>query len=788
MLIAFAPHDLIPVLERYQNAGKIYFNAVLKGPSTDTQFPFFDVQFGASDAFLENVVKGRRVDNLGFQGHVTNGEERHMRTTEFSLTGITASLEKGEVTGALVVKNFLEPDVDMQVQAEFDMEFISEFSQVEEISDASGKVTGEVRFHDIVDLDNPASALEEFNQAYFMELLLDGLRINSDVLPAPIESLDAHLIMRGKRAELDKFDIVLGKSDLSMTGYLSDLPAVVHHTDIPVRAHLDLKSDMLDLAELTGFSAGDTSGVDEQLEDFMVGFSFESSARAFTESKYLPEGEFFVDSFHAQLKHYPHELHDFHADILIDDTDLKVVDFTGHIDDSDFHFDGLIHDYGFWFQPELNGDVDLDLTLASELLRLEDIFAYKGENYVPEDYQHEEFDNLVVHANTSMHYRDSELHSIDVDLDKLSTKMHVHPMRFEDFRGRIHYEDEHIVIQELHGQMGSTRFDLDLNYYLGADEAIKKRDNHLGLVAGYIDFDALTNFNPPPKKVDDTPDSMADVAEHAEAFNIYELPFTDMTIDLDIDHFIYHGLDLQRIHARLRTTPDHYLYVDTVRMIAAGGQVNMSGYFNGSDPEHIYLKPNLSIRNADIDKLMLKVESFGHDLELSENLHGLVSATANGNIRVYPDLVPDLDQSEIHMDVMVLNGRLVDYEPMLLLSDYMGNKDLTNIRFDTITNHMDLNQGSLSIPNMAIESTLGHYELSGTHDLEHNIEYYLRIPWKTVRESARNKLFGQKKVDEVDNEIVERDPNKKVNFLNVKIQGTLDDYKIGLGKKGKRKS
>ena len=66
--------------------------------------------------------------------------------------------------------------------------------------------------------------------------------------------------------------------------------------------------------------------------------SFNASAKDFTESAYLPRGEFFVDSLHAQLEHYPHELHDFHVDFLIDDKDLKIVDFTGYIDESDFHF------------------------------------------------------------------------------------------------------------------------------------------------------------------------------------------------------------------------------------------------------------------------------------------------------------------------------------------------------------------------------------------------------------------------------------------------------------------
>lgn len=787
MLIAFAPHDLIPVLERYENAGNIYFNAVIQGPSINGKQPFFDAHFGASEAFLENVMKGRRMDDLGFQGHLTNGEDRHMRTTEFSLTEMTARLENGNVLGSVMVKNFEEPDVDVQIKSNFELGFLVDFFQVDQIKNASGTVSTDIRFHDIVDLDNPELALRDLNQAYFMELILDQLKFESDLVPAPVNQLNAHLIMEGQEADLDHFNLHLGNSDLSIKGFLSDLPAVVHHTDKTVSAHLEIESKLIDVAELSGDVQSDSIGIDEQLEDLSVGFTFTSSARAFTESEFLPTGEFFVDSFHAQLKHYPHELHDFHADVLIDTADLKIVDFTGHIDDSDFHLDGLIHDFAFWFRPELNGDVDLDLSFESEMLKLEDVFSYKGENYVPKDYRHEEFDNLKIHANTSMHYKDSELHSIDVDLDKLTAKMRVHPLRFEDFNGRLHYEDDHVVIENFHGQLGKTNFDLNLNYYLGADESIKKRDNHIGLNANFVDFDELSNYNPPPAKIDTSEDSLEDAAEHAEAFNLYTLPFTDMTLDVDVGHFIYHGLDLQDIHGRLRTTQDHFLHVDTIGMKVAGGTINMSGYFNGSDPDHIYLKPNLSIKNADIDRLMFKFESLGHDVELSENLHGTLTATVNGNIRVYPDLVPDLDQSEIHLDVEVLNGKLVNYEPMKLLSDYMGNKDLTNIRFDTITNHIDLTNGVLSIPSMDIESTLGHYEISGSHDLDHKLEYFLRIPWKTIREGARSKLFGKKKIEEVDDQIVEKDPNKRISYLNLKIHGTLDNYKIGLGKKKKGK-
>ena len=56
MLIAFAPHDLVPVLEKYKNEGHIYFNAKVKGETLHGQMPFIDVNFGADKTYLEMLL------------------------------------------------------------------------------------------------------------------------------------------------------------------------------------------------------------------------------------------------------------------------------------------------------------------------------------------------------------------------------------------------------------------------------------------------------------------------------------------------------------------------------------------------------------------------------------------------------------------------------------------------------------------------------------------------------------------------------------------------------------
>jgi len=795
LFMAFAPADLIPVLARYENAGKIYFNAKLEGPSAFGYDPYFEVNFGASEAFLENTIYGRRVDRMGFEGYFHNGAARKPSTMEFAMKNMTARLGQGDFEGAVSLKNFEAPEIDMRLDAKFDLDFIAEFLNLDEYKNASGAVELSMQFHDIIDIDQPEKAIEDLNQAYFSELTIRELKVETAELPAPLKKLDAHLIMDGKRVEVDRFEAQIGESDLSLNGYVSDLPAILHQTNKLVKTHLDVKAKKLNLAELSGFAKGDTTGIDEQIENLSLGLSFESTAKELANYQYLPKGEFFIDSLKANLTQYPHKLHDFEVDIMIDEHDLEIKNFKGYIDDSDFTLSGKAHHYDFWMQDTLEGDAVLDLGLESSRLRLADLFSYRGANYVPEEYRHEVFDQLKLHLTSKLHFTPDGLERLAVDLDQFDAKMKLHPMRLKHISGKFQYAEDRLQVNDFHAELGRSIFNVEMNYYLGEDSLQKGLQNRLKLKTNYIDFDQLSNFKPTPPQdeVKASSTSTEEVSAHAEAYNLYELPFSDMDVDFEIGHFIYHRLDIQNIQAQLRTTRDHYLYVDSLSMNAAGGSISMKGYFNGSNPERIYLKPNLKLENVDLDRLLFKFENFGQDAIVSENLHGQLTATISGNIRVYPDFVPDLDQSEVHLDVMALNGRLENYDYMLMLSDYFRDKDLTNVRFDTLQNHIDVVNGVVSIPNMTIESTLGHMEISGKQDMkDDHIEYYIRIPWSMVKQASASRLFGKKKQageerTEAD-EIVEVDPNDKVRYLNLKVTGTLDEFKIRPGRDKKRKN
>ncbi len=779
LFLAFAPEELTPALERYDNEGKIFFEASIKGKSTNGHNPLVVADFGCKDAFINNTLSKKKLDQLYFKGHFTTGELRNASTMEFSLLDFSAKPEAGIFTGNLIVKNFESPEIEMKLRSEFDLDFLSQFLNITDLEDLRGQVALTMNFHDIIDLANPEKSIEKLNESYFTELDVKNLSFRSPAYHLAVKNIDIKASMDGHKATIDHFNVRVGDSDISIKATISDLPAILHHTASPVSATMFVTSSFLDIKQLTSGDTSKSKPVNEQIKNISMKLKFNSSARAFTESPNLPVGEFFVEDLYAQLTHYPHVLHDFHADVFVDDQDFRIVDFTGMIDKSDFHFTGKLKNYGLWFKDEPLGDTKVEFDLTSALLQMEDLFSYGGENYVPEDYRHEEFKDLKIHGNADLYFNKG-LKSADVYIDQLRAKMKVHPMQFEKFKGRVHYEDDHIIVEKFSGKLGKSEFTANLNYYLGEDVAIKKRDNHFSFSASHLDFDELFNYNPPPPSKTVTPE------DHETVFNIYDLPFTDMTFDFDIKRLNYHRYLIDDFYVKARTQVNHYIYVDTLSLGAAGGKIRLKGYLNGSDRNKIYFNPDMRMEDVDLDKLLFKFENFGQDHLVSENLHGKISGRLTGKVHLHADMVPIIDDSEIHLDLEVVQGRLERYAALDALSDYFMDKNLSKVIFDTLSNSLDLNKGVLSIPKMTINSSLGFVEISGKQDVNMNMEYYLRVPWKLVTQVGSQRLFGKKDKAVIDPDtedaIQYRDESKRVRFINLKLTGTPDNYKISLGK------
>jgi hypothetical protein len=775
LFLALAPEELAPTLEKFENKGKIFFEASVKGRSLNGQ-PAINARFGCKEGFFNNIESGKRLDKIGFKGSFTNGKDRNTKTMRFELENFSARPEAGLFSGKLVVEDFESPEIDMNLHSDFDLDFLSKFLDSKELKGLSGRVALTMNFHDIIDIDQPEKSIERLNESYYTELLVENLRFKSEGLAVPVDDLDLKATMNGHETKIERFDVKMGRSDLHINGSVSDLPAIIHHTSIPVTTSLNIRSKFIDIHELTSFKKSE-KGIDEQIQNLTLKLHFNSSAKSITESPNLPIGEFFIDDLHAKLKHYPHTLHDFHADVFVDERDFRVMDFSGMIDRSDFHFSGKLVNYNLWFEEKMHGDTKVEFDLTSSHLQLDNLFTYKGERFVPEDYRHEEITGLKLHGITSLHF-DHGLRSTDLRLSHFEGSMKVHPLRFEDFSGNVHLEKGHLSVKDFKGRLGYSSFTVDLEYTL--DEKQSNKQNSLTIKGAHLDIDELSNYNLKSSS------SSSKQVDHDAGFSLYDLEFPNMNFHFDVGHLNYHHHMMDHFKADVRMSKDHMVHFDRLSFDAAGGHFDLKGYLSGKDKKHIYFKPDIRVKNVDLDKFMVKFENFGQDHVVSENLHGKFSGHVTGKIHLHADLVPDLDNSELKIDMTVLNGKLENYAPMQALGEYFQDKNVNKVLFDTLKNVFTLNKNVLKIPSMTINSSLGFMEISGEQRIDGKMDmnYLIGVPWKMITQVGSQKLFGRRKESgESDDEIQYRQKNSK--FVYIRMTGDLENYKVGLAKKEK---
>ena len=276
---------------------------------------------------------------------------------------------------------------------------------------------------------------------------------------------------------------------------------------------------------------------------------------------------------------------------------------------------------------------------------------------------------------------------------------------------------------------------LNAQLALSENDLIKGHSNHVTIEAKKLDFDELCFMKNTVR--------VASPEEHEKGFNIYEVPFPNLKLELAIEDLNYHRYKIKDFIGTFRIQQDHYVYIDTLSLDAAGGNITMRGYFNGSNPKLIYFSPSMKLTKVNLDELLVKFENFGQDYLVSENLHGRLSGDLWGKIHMHKDMVPIVDDSEIHLDFNVLSDKLENFGPMEYLAEYFADKNVAKVISHPSKSHRH-QDGVLNIPTMQINTSLNSWKFLVQNN-DFSYEYYLKVPWKMITKAGASKLFKKKK-------------------------------------------
>ncbi len=769
LFAAFLPEGTAEALNAYRNEGEVFFRGRVRGMIAEGVLPEVSAEFGCENAFFQRTDNNLKVDELRFFGFYTNGEGKSLRSSELHVQNFSARPEQGVFQGDLVIRDFEDPHVKVKLNADIDLGFVGQFFGLTQFQGISGKILLDMDFDELVEMEASAMDLAGVKQSLQSSLSLRDLNFSIRDYPLPIQEVNASAMMRSGAISLDSLSFRIGESDFKVSGHLSDFPALFHRLPKPVNISLTANSSQIHLPELF-----DNMEKREKIHDLTFELGFTSMADELFNFDYLPKGIFNITGFNARLENYPHAFHDLNLGVEIGATSLEVKNLNGQIDQSDFSFRFAVENYPKWFREEILGTSSISWNMRSDKLRINDLLTYNGVNYLPKSWAEEEFSSLDIRGKATLDFREG-LNTGELQVENLSGRTQRHPLKLEGFKGKVKWEKEYLSIENFGGKMGVSEFDFDLGLNLKKD--LKIKDDFFHFRAKALDLDALMGFKGYEVKED---------TNRAESFNVFNLPFRDMEFKADIKKLNYHRYWLEQVSAKLRTSSDRFLRLDTLGLKVAKGSLGVKGYFNGNDPDEIYFHTQLVADKVDLDKLLFKFENFGQDVLINENLKGSVSGTVVGKFMVYPDLTPIIDKSEASMELTVYDGTLVNFSPFLALSDYFSDRNLHRVRFDTLSNTFDLKGAVLHIPRMNINSSLGFLEVSGSQSLDKEMDYTIRLPLGLVTRVGLRTLFGGRSREEVDPEqeddIVFRDNSRRVRFITINMQGRPEDYRVSLGR------
>ena len=226
------------------------------------------------------------------------------------------------------------------------------------------------------------------------------------------------------------------------------------------------------------------------------------------------------------------------------------------------------------------------------------------------------------------------------------------------------------------------------------------------------------------------------------------------------------------------------LSVADIAMLTCQGKVTGQANINAQAANYSLLQAKARLEKVNIKMLFTQFGNFGQDDLKDENLEGLVTSDVIYASSMKNNLDIDLNSIKTHAELMIENGRLVNYSPMQSLSNFLKVEDLSDIRFATLHNQIDIANEIIYIPTMEIKSSALNLQLMGTHTFDNELDYHFTIALADLIASKfkkRNKGFD----NQAEFGPVEDDDRGRTKVF-VSLTGTVDNPIVKYDKKAMR--
>lgn len=255
-----------------------------------------------------------------------------------------------------------------------------------------------------------------------------------------------------------------------------------------------------------------------------------------------------------------------------------------------------------------------------------------------------------------------------------------------------------------------------------------------------------------------------------------------LKLQLDIKNFEAGKFNATKIKGDLNYKPRMFS-LHEISFNSMSGDVKASGVIIQKFNNDFLVKSQSRLNNININRLFYSFNNFGQDFVTNQNLEGNLTGDVYFTSE-WSDKIEINEKSVVsELDVVLNEGELNNFEPMLGLSKYIDVEELKNIKFSSFKSKIAIKNKQIIIPQTDISSSAINITASGEHNFDNTYSYHVKL---LLSDLLSKKFRKSKKKNQSFGNIEEDNEGRLILYLLLK--GDKDNFNVKYDRKAAKKT
>jgi hypothetical protein len=279
--------------------GDIYVRGRIFG-ELESGMPQFDIAFGVKDLDLQLPRGLGQFEGIGFDASFESGNRPGLEAAVIEVTKLRGNFPGGNVRGGFRMKNFKDPDVSLDFEAQLALDGYDAVFQVDAIRDLKGKASIKAKFNGALKMFGQ----HEMDSSRSSEVVLDNVSFVVNKTNKLVSGVSGKMITRNNQAVVSQLVLQYGENQLALDATIDNFVYVLLGREKNIRSSGRLQSQQLFTTDFL-FDTARVAHIQDRISNFSFGFDVRTTEPSEDSIPQSPSISFDVRNLKASFDELP---------------------------------------------------------------------------------------------------------------------------------------------------------------------------------------------------------------------------------------------------------------------------------------------------------------------------------------------------------------------------------------------------------------------------------------------------------------------------------------------------